>query len=102
MTTIGRTSEGEPMAYLGDLYYDPYPYRIGDFPTYCYVCGQSYWGSYHECRGWRPPPPPAPVTTNITVDYTWALAAAINRLAAAIEQLVARYDGDERKEEDEQ
>ena len=75
------------------------PYRIGDFPTRCPVCGLSYWGSYHNCPGPLTVPVSPVRTTNVTVDYNAMLAAAINRLAAALEALNARYDTEPEKKE---
>ena len=75
------------------------PYEVGDFPTRCPACGLSYWGSYHDCPGWRTYPLPPVVTTNTTVDSTAMLAAAVNRLAAALEALNARYDTEPEKKE---
>jgi len=81
----------------------PDQYRIGDFPTYCPVCGFSYWGSYHDCPGTYTPPPPAYYPTpTTTVDGTLMLSLAINRLAAALEALVARYDVAREDDEDEE
>jgi hypothetical protein len=73
---------------------------VGDFPTTCPICGVSYWGTYHLCqipvRPWNPVPASPPVVvTNVTVDYTWALVNAINRLAEAVEALLARMEEDD-------